>query len=224
MTHTDHSTTSYWDYIQTEALLSLQNPKTNLPDEAVFIMYHQVTELVFKMILHELQQLVENPFSTDAMGIKVDRINRYTELLISSFAIMKHGMDHNEYNRFRKELAPASGFQSVQFRYIEIYCTRITNLLSKNITIDLGASPSVALCFEYLYWKEAGHDHQTGKKTPTLLDFEEKYEKELISLATNVRGKTLEDQLLNLPNPNPAIEEKLKTLRKLAHPTHIFIM
>jgi tryptophan 2,3-dioxygenase len=40
---------TYWDYIQTDALLSLQTQRTTLPDEMVFIMYHQVNELIFKM-------------------------------------------------------------------------------------------------------------------------------------------------------------------------------
>ena len=41
---------TYWDYIQTDALLNLQIQRTTLPDELVFIMYHQINELLFKMI------------------------------------------------------------------------------------------------------------------------------------------------------------------------------
>ena len=48
---------TYWDYIQTDALLNLQIQRTLLPDEMVFIMYHQVNELLFKMILWEMKQL-----------------------------------------------------------------------------------------------------------------------------------------------------------------------
>ena len=48
---------TYWDYIQTDALLNLQVQRTTLPDEMVFIMYHQVNELLFKMILWEIQQI-----------------------------------------------------------------------------------------------------------------------------------------------------------------------
>lgn len=50
---------NYWDYIQTDALLNLQVQRTLLPDEMVFIMYHQVNELIFKMILWELQQVAD---------------------------------------------------------------------------------------------------------------------------------------------------------------------
>ena len=45
--------TTYWDYIQLDTLLSLQKPKTSFPDEVVFIMYHQITELYFKLELRE---------------------------------------------------------------------------------------------------------------------------------------------------------------------------
>ncbi|MEP0365962.1 MAG: tryptophan 2,3-dioxygenase family protein [Cyclobacteriaceae bacterium] len=201
---------SYWEYIQTDVLLSLQNPKTDFEDEQIFIMYHQVTELIFKMIIHELRQLVESPYAEDKMIDKLDRVNRYTELLTTSFSIMKHGMDYQQYDSFRKELVPASGFQSAQFRHIEIYCTRITNLVSKTKNVNLGESPSVEASFEYLYWKDAGLDKQTGEKTPTLRSFEEKHEKALIQLAKDVRGKTIEDMLLNLPITQAAILEKLK--------------
>ena len=48
---------TYWDYIQTDALLNLQIQRTTLPDEMVFVMYHQVNELLFKMILWEIEQV-----------------------------------------------------------------------------------------------------------------------------------------------------------------------
>ena len=52
---------TYWDYIQTDALLGLQTPRTNQPDEMVFIMYHQVNELLFKMVLWEIDQVAKTP-------------------------------------------------------------------------------------------------------------------------------------------------------------------
>ncbi len=48
---------NYWDYIKTDALLSLQQQRTQYPDEMVFIMYHQVNELLFKMMLWEIEQV-----------------------------------------------------------------------------------------------------------------------------------------------------------------------
>jgi tryptophan 2,3-dioxygenase len=48
---------TYWDYIQPEALINLQVQRTDLPDEMVFIVYHQINELLFKMILWEIEQV-----------------------------------------------------------------------------------------------------------------------------------------------------------------------
>ena len=55
--HADFLT--YWDYIHLDTLLSLQTPKTPFPDEEIFILYHQITELYFKLALHECKQLAE---------------------------------------------------------------------------------------------------------------------------------------------------------------------
>ena len=122
---------NYWDYIEVNTLLSLQKPRTNFKDEVIFIMYHQMTELVLKMMRHELEQITTETQPTEAFLItKIGRLNRYTTLLITSFDIMKDGMDYEQYNLFRTTLTPASGFQSVQFRYIELYCTRLQNLVN----------------------------------------------------------------------------------------------
>src|SRR5258708_27466306 len=51
---------TYWDYTQVDTLLTLQNPKTDFPDEMIFIMYHQITELYFKLCLHEFDQIANN--------------------------------------------------------------------------------------------------------------------------------------------------------------------
>ena len=69
---------TYWDYIQTDVLLNLQTQRTILPDEMVFIMYHQVNELLFKMILWEINQLcdTEKP-TTNFFTERLGRISRY---------------------------------------------------------------------------------------------------------------------------------------------------
>ena len=104
---------NYWDYIQTDALLNLQIQRTTLPDEMVFIMYHQINELLFKMILGEIEQVAKtNAVDAVLFSSKLMRISRYFDMLTSSFTIMKDGMDVDQYNKFRKTLTPASGFQS----------------------------------------------------------------------------------------------------------------
>ena len=73
---------TYWDYIQTDALLGLQTQRTTLPDEMVFIMYHQVNELLFKMILWEIEQVSFNDNLTTAFFTeRLGRISRYFDML-----------------------------------------------------------------------------------------------------------------------------------------------
>ena len=72
---------TYWDYIQTDALLNLQTQRTVLPDEMVFIMYHQVNELLFKMILWEIKQICHNEqITTDFFAKRLMRISRYFDM------------------------------------------------------------------------------------------------------------------------------------------------
>src|SRR5690606_7258879 len=109
--HSDYLT--YWDYIHLDTLLSLQTPKTRFPDEKVFIMYHQITELYFRMILHELEQIAERENIDEQFFIaRIDRIIRYFENLENSFDIMADGMEKDQFLKFRMALLPASGFQS----------------------------------------------------------------------------------------------------------------
>ena len=78
---------NYWDYIEVDTLLSLQKPRTNFKDEEIFIMYHQITELYLKMMVHEIKQLVSESFEEPMWIEKLDRINRYTHMLINSFDV-----------------------------------------------------------------------------------------------------------------------------------------
>ena len=186
----------YWDYVEVETLLTLQKPKTNFKDEQIFIMYHQITELTLKMMIHEIKQLVYEPFDDAIWVEKFDRLNRYTSMLIKSFDVMKFGMNYDDYNKFRNALTPASGFQSVQFRLIETYCTRLKNLINDNGKKRLPENPNTTDYFEHIYWKDAGLNRRTGEKTLTLRQFEEMYQGRLISLANKVKGRTLEEIII----------------------------
>jgi tryptophan 2,3-dioxygenase len=55
--YTEH--TKYWNYIQTDTLLSIQHPKTIFSDELIFIVYYQITELYFKLIISERLQILK---------------------------------------------------------------------------------------------------------------------------------------------------------------------
>lgn len=206
---------NYWDYVETETLLSLQKPRTDFKDEMIFIMYHQVTELVLKMMVHELEQLVFEDLDDAIWVDKINRLNRYTGLLINSFDVMRSGMNYDDYNTFRHTLAPASGFQSVQFRYIEIYCTPLQNLINENGKERLGSNPKVDEYFEHIYWKDAGLNRKTGKKTLTLRQFEEKYLDNLKSLAQKVSGHTLQEKFAAMPSPSPELTKKMREFDRM---------
>ena len=201
---------NYWDYVQVDTLLSLQQTRTNFKDEAIFVMYHQVTELMLKMMVHELQQLVEEDLSEEVWIDKINRLNRYTSMLITSFDVMKSGMNYDDYNTFRSTLTPASGFQSAQFRIIEIYCTRLQNLVNTEGKKRLGENPSTEEYFEHIYWKDAGMNRKTGKKSLTLRQFEAKYLDSFIALANKTKGNTLEDKMLKWENSSDKMKAKLR--------------
>jgi tryptophan 2,3-dioxygenase len=201
---------NYWDYIQTDTLLTLQKTRTEFKDEAIFVMYHQVTELVLKMMIHEIEQMVLEDLNETIWINKFERLNRYTQMLITSFDVMKYGMNYDDYNTFRSTLTPASGFQSAQFRYLEIYCTPIENLINEEGKKRLPENPTTADLFENIYWKDAGTNRLTGKKSLTLRQFEEKYLDSFIALANKVKGKTLAEKIKQFTNPSEALVQKLK--------------
>ncbi|GGZ59047.1 tryptophan 2,3-dioxygenase family protein [Mesonia mobilis] len=199
---------NYWDYIEVDSLLSLQKPRTDYPDEEIFIMYHQITELVLKLMIHELKQLTgDNQPSEEIIIEKVYRLRRYTNMLMTSFDVMRFGMDYDEYNIFRSTLAPASGFQSAQFRYLEIFTTPLINLINEDGKKRLSENPSIEEYFENIYWRDAGYNRETGKTSLTLRLFEEKYLESFVQLAKKLEGKTLADKFRSFKNPS----EDLKT-------------
>lgn len=206
---------NYWDYIDVDALLSLQKPRTDFKDEEIFIMYHQITELVLKLMIHELKQLTLEETPEEEIFIdKAQRLKRYTNLLMTSFDVMRFGMSYDDYNTFRSTLAPASGFQSAQFRYLEIFCTPLENLVNEEGKKRLPENPTIEDYFENIYWKDAGHNRKTGKKTLTLRLFEEKYLESFISLAKKVKGKTVAEKIKKFENPS---DEFLTALRDFDH-------
>lgn len=167
---------TYWDYIMPEALLSLQTQRTTLPDEMVFIMYHQINELLFKMILWEIDQ-VSNKEQIDAVFFteKLRRVSRYFDMLSTSFDIMGDGMEPEQYFKFRNTLTPASGFQSAQYRVIEFASTELINLIDYRFRATIDRNTPYEHAYEHLYWQAAGKDHATGKKNTLIRLFEEKY-------------------------------------------------
>ena len=171
----------YWDFIQVDALLGLQTQRTQLPDEMVFIIYHQINELLFKMILWEIDQIshTEN-INPEKFEKHLMRVSRYFDMLSNSFDIMGEGMEIEQYMKFRDTLTPASGFQSAQYRKIEIASTELINLIDYRFRKTIDRDTPYEHAFNNMYWQAAGIDHDTGKKNKLILNFEDKYKSELI--------------------------------------------
>ena len=194
---------TYWDYIHTDALLGLQIQRTNLPDEMVFIAYHQINELIFKMILWEIKQVAEaESLIVDVFQDKLMRISRYFDMLTTSFNIMREGMDVAQYNKFRHTLTPASGFQSAQYRKIEFASTELINLIDIRFRANIDRTTPFEHAFEHLYWQAAGKDYKTGQKSPLLSNFENRYKEEFITFMKVYNTKNIWTRFKELSHEN----------------------
>lgn len=212
----------YWDYIQTDALLNLQVNRTTLPDEMVFILYHQVNELLFKMILWEIDQVAnKKDITASFFETKIMRISRYFDVLTSSFTVMKDGMDIEQYNKFRNTLTPASGFQSAQYRKIEFASTELINLIDNRFRETIDRNTSFEHAFEHLYWQAAGKDYKTGKKSYTLTVFEQKYKDEFIRFAQFYNTHNLWTIFKSLPQEVKEDKDLIKAMRHYDYTVNI---
>ncbi len=212
---------TYWDYIQLDTLLSLQNPRTDFPDEMIFIAYHQSTELYFKLVLWEMQQIANHELLTAVFFTeRVRRMVRYFEILVQSFDVMTEGMDREQFLQYRMSLLPASGFQSVQYRMIEICATRFRNLVEIEQRHQLPSDATNAELYEHLYWKKGATELATQQKTLTLKQFEKKYSVTLIKLAEEYEQKNLWMRYRKLTldeGENPELKEALRRLDGLVN-------
>lgn len=207
---------NYWDYVELDTLLSLQRPLTNIPDERIFIMYHQITELYFKLCLCEYEQigLLTEP-TLGEIVLRVGRINRYFLNLIDSFDVMVDGMDKEQFLTFRMSLMPASGFQSVQYRMIEIASTALENLTDAEKRKALGITPDHEQMFGCIYWKAGATIEETGAKALTLIEFEKKYSAELIRHAQAYHDRNIWAVVQRLPAEDQRHPRLVRALKQL---------
>ena len=130
MTHTidpdllkpEAATLTYDRYLKIEELIALQNPISTPKqhDEHLFIIIHQVYELWFKQLLMETEDAHTALKKSELMRFlrATGRIKRIQEVLVSQVSILET-MTPNDFNLFRENINPASGFQSFQFRELE---------------------------------------------------------------------------------------------------------
>jgi tryptophan 2,3-dioxygenase len=209
---------TYWDYILPDALLSLQIQRTTQPDEMVFIMYHQINELLFKMILWEINQVsnateIEAAFFTE----KLSRVSRYFDMLASSFSIMGDGMEKEQYMKFRNTLTPASGFQSAQYRLIEFASTELINLIDYRFRATIDRNTPYEHAYDHLYWQAAGKDHATGKKNTLLTNFEKRYKAEFLLKMEAYNTTNLWTRFKQLPE---AVKSNIDLKNAMRHYDH----
>jgi len=194
---------TYWDYIRLDTLLSLQQPRTQHHDEPIFIMYHQITELYFKLVLHELNAAVAAPMPdtaewtpahSAALTEHVRRCTRYFEALETSFAVMTDGLNREQFLRFRMALIPASGFQSSQYRMIELALARLNDLVHADLRSEYAQENDLSKLLENIYWRRGATLVETGEKALTLKQFEAKYDSVFADRAQKLRGITVSDR------------------------------
>jgi tryptophan 2,3-dioxygenase len=116
---------TYGSYLRIPELLSLQQPLSDPPhhDELLFILIHQVYELWFKQMLHELDASVRFLDRDDLLKVAkaFRRIHAIQHILAAQVDVLET-MTPQDFNAFRTGLNPASGFQSAQFRELEFRC------------------------------------------------------------------------------------------------------
>ena len=111
---------SYGTYLKVPELLRLQQGLSREHDELLFIVAHQVYELWFKVVLFELEATRDRIEANDLFFARhhLRRVHVIEKLLVEQIDVLET-MSPQDFLAFRSKLAPASGFQSVQFREIE---------------------------------------------------------------------------------------------------------
>jgi tryptophan 2,3-dioxygenase len=214
--HADYLT--YWDYIHLDTLLSLQNPKTQFPDERIFITYHQITELYFNLVLWEMEQIAaKEPLDKNFFVGRMKRIIRYFQNLCDSFDMMTDGMEREQFLKFRMSLLPASGFQSAQYRLIEICSTDLINLVDTQFREEMREYSDIGQQVDKLYWRSGATELASGKKTLTLQQFEDKYMKQFRDTAMAHREKNLRKLYLRHFSNDAEVIDCLRKYDELAN-------
>src|SRR5262245_58810574 len=113
---------TYGGYLRLAELLGQQVPESDPPahDELLFITIHQVYELWFQLLLHELTDARDRMLAGEVYlpRVRLERCQTIERVLVSQVDVID-SMTPQDFLEFRNKLAPASGFQSVQFREIE---------------------------------------------------------------------------------------------------------
>jgi tryptophan 2,3-dioxygenase len=132
---------TYGEYLELPELLSLQRLRSDPPvhDELLFIVVHQAYELWFKQLLFELESVRDRLFADDGERARhyLTRIRAIERVMIEHLEVLET-MSPQDFLDFRDHLAPASGFQSAQFREVEF----LSGLKDARFLDHLATSPA----------------------------------------------------------------------------------
>jgi tryptophan 2,3-dioxygenase len=106
-------------------------------------------------------------------------------------------METSQFNKFRKALLPASGFQTYQFRLIEIMLTPFENLIKKEIRDNLSKPITIEKHYNNIYWRSGAIDKATNEPTKVLINFNKKYDKKFKKILTEFHNKNIYSRYLN---------------------------
>lgn len=148
-TYGEHSSLTYNSYLRVTELTSLQNCLSQHHDEPLFIIIHQTYELWFKLMLHEIDEVMQLLQRNDVRRstFYLRRVVHILKHLVSQIHVLET-MSPRDFLGFRNKLNPASGFQSSQFRELEITCGMRDRRLLEHFRKDELAYPQLLARFE----------------------------------------------------------------------------
>jgi len=116
----DGARLTYGSYLRLDNLLDQQRLSSDAHDELLFITVHQVYELWFKLLLFEVESARDAMTNAELWWARhlLARVHEVERILIEQIGVLET-MTPQDFLEFREQLAPASGFQSVQFRELE---------------------------------------------------------------------------------------------------------
>jgi tryptophan 2,3-dioxygenase len=119
---------TYSRYLALDEILGAQRPRSNEHDEMLFIIVHQVYELWFKQLLHELAHLQQRMEAVDTPHVlhTLRRVLTILKVAVAQIDVLET-MTPRQFTSFRERLDAASGFQSAQFRELEAVLGRREN-------------------------------------------------------------------------------------------------
>jgi tryptophan 2,3-dioxygenase len=152
---------NYKGYLKLDELLRLQQPLADPAshDETLFIVVHQIFELWFRLLLHEIDKIFELLDADDVIESErlIRRLTSIVRLFIPKLSVLETMMP-SDFIQFRDRLRPASGFQSLQFREIEF----ASGLKDRRYFGMFSADPGATARLERRYAEPAFWDHFIG--------------------------------------------------------------